>query len=140
MEAAFWQARNEVDENSKIYDISETHDVIEHINGVQYVYACNCNKCVTPYPFIEKKQLIQQSRYLAPKPGWLSSAEDCDYCYFDVCDLHTDHQLVLSKNHLLSQNYEKKKYWNSKSRRRAARKKEQKLIRKLVAQSDIQNE
>ena len=121
MESAFWERRNEPSE----------HGVIEYINGVQYVYAYPCDKCVVPDPFPGQKIVINSKR----------SNKFCEECYYGTCEKHyIQEDMVLKKNHNSDQNFKKKKYWNSKSRRKAERKKEQKLIRKLVAQSDIQND
>lgn len=121
MEIAFWKARNEFVDN----DCKQSHGAIEYINGVQYVYACNCSKCVVPDPFPGKKDLLAPWKY---HHGHIPGCYDCDD---DNCDIH---DFILSKT---SVSHEKKKVWNSRSRRRTQRKKEQKILKKLLATQNI---
>ena len=135
MEDDFWNQRKEKNKD---------HCVIEYKNGIQYVYACKCNQCLTPMTTLKPE--------VPSKPGKLSSADDCgdlscratddcEYCYFNDCDVHINERLVLYKNKDIpkSDNHDKTVHWKSKSNKRRVRKQEQALTRKLSTHSGIQS-
>jgi hypothetical protein len=80
MEDDFWNQRKEENKD---------HCVVEYKNGIQYVYACKCNQCLPPMTTLKPEVPI--------KPGKLST-DDCEYCYFNDCNVHINERLVLYKN------------------------------------------
>lgn len=91
MEDDFWNRRTEDNKD---------HCVIEYKNDIQYVYACKCNRCLPPMTTLkpEPTNIPFIQRAWTSKPGKLSSADDCEYCYFNDCDVHINERLVLCKN------------------------------------------
>ena len=149
MEDDFWNQRKEENKD---------HCVIEYKNGIQYVYACKCNQCLTPMTTLKPGKLSSAddcgdlsctatddcsdlSCTATDDCGDLSctATDDCEYCYFNICDVHIDERLVLYKNKEIpnSDNYDKSMHWKTKSNKRRARKQEQALSRKLSTQTGI---